>query len=246
MNQSTLDFLVPGWRAPRHVRALTTTRRGGVSSAPYESLNLADYVGDERWSVETNRRLLQRGLECPSVPGWLQQHHGADVIDRDLNTGSDLGDGSLTRRTGTICAVLTADCVPLFLTDHSGRFAAVLHIGWRGLTAGIIESGLAAVATPCSQLLAWIGPAISGSAYKVGREVRDKLLEAFPGHKSRFSPSGDRWLADLPGMVEQRLRNAGVIEVGSSGRCTFSEPEQWFSHRRHAPCGRMASIIWLE
>ena len=206
-----MDFIVPGWRAPRHVRALTTTRRGGVSSAPYGSLNLADHVGDEKSSVKTNRRLLQSNLGCPALSGWLQQQHGAIVIDRDRDTHSTFGDGSLTRRAGTICAVLTADCAPLFLTDRGGRFVAVLHVGWRGLVAGIVESGLAAVAT-----------------------------------SPKISPSGARWHADLPGMVEQRLRSAGVVEVGSSGCCTFSEPDKWFSHRRRAPCGRMASMIWIE
>ena len=246
MTGPRMDFIVPGWRAPRHVRALTTTRRGGVSSAPYGSLNLADHVGDEMSSVKTNRRLLQSNLGCPALSGWLQQQHGAIVIDRDRDTHSTFGDGSLTRRAGTICAVLTADCAPLFLTDHGGRFVAVLHVGWRGLVAGIVESGLAAVATSPKQVLAWIGPAISGSAYEVGSEVRERLLEVFPEHRTKISPSGARWHADLPGMVEQRLRSAGVVEVGSSGCCTFSEPDKWFSHRRRAPCGRMASMIWIE
>ena len=188
---------------------------------------------------------MQTSIGCPSNPNWLEQVHGSQVIRLDDGDVSRVADGSMSRSRGVVCAVLSADCVPLFLTDKSGQFVALLHVGWRGLEAGIVESGLGLIPEPMDQILAWLGPSIGPAVYEVRDDVRARLVTACRDHDSKFTETETGWLADLPGMVEQRLRRAGVESVGSSGLCTFSAPCNWFSHRRSAPCGRMASLIWL-
>jgi len=245
MIKAEIDYITPQWPAPLHVRALTTLRLGGSSQGAYQGLNLAEHVGDDCAHVTKNRYLVRSTIGCPSDPKWLEQVHGSQVIQLDDSDVSRVADGSISRSRGVVCAVLSADCVPLFLTDKSGQFVALLHVGWRGLEAGIVESGLDIIPEPKDQILAWLGPSIGPAVYEVRNDVRARLVTACRDHDSKFTKTETGWLADLPGMVEQRLRRAGVEAVGSSGLCTFSGPYNWFSHRRSAPCGRMASLIWL-
>ena len=150
------------------------------------------------------------------------------------------------RPPGSVVAVMTADCIPLFLSDTDGSFVAIVHVGWRGLCAGVIEALLGKLALPLGRILAWTGPGIGSDGYQVRADVRETLIDAFPGHESALAATGNHWIADLPTMVEQRLRHQGVIHIFHSGQCTYRQADAYFSYRRDGQCGRMASLAWLE
>ena len=156
-----------------------------------------------------------------------------------------MADGSFSRQAGIVCAVLTADCIPLFLTDKLGSFVGLLHVGWRGLAAGVIESGLTALTAKPKELLAWVGPGIGRDEFVVGVEIQQQLTRQLPAHVQAFASHGNKWRADLGHMIEQRLQWVGVAEIWRSETCTAKNPVAWFSHRRDGRCGRMASLIWL-
>jgi hypothetical protein len=212
-----------------------------VSEGPFSSLNLADHVGDDQVAVKENRAQLAQQFGLPSEPIWLRQVHGRRVVQAEPRQRGCIADGSFSRQPGIVCAVLTADCLPLFLTDKLGSLVCLLHVGWRGLVAGVIEAGLTAIAVQPQELLAWVGPGIGRDEFIVGSEVHQQLtvhVEAFVNH-------GDKWRADLGRMIEQRLQWAGVAEIRRSETCTSTNSAAWFSHRRDGRCGRMASLIWL-
>ena len=233
------------WSAPAHVNALTTLRTGGVSKGVFNSLNLAAHVGDDRISVKENRARLADQLKLPSEPIWLRQVHGRRVVQAEPRQRDCIADGSFSRQAGIVCAVLTADCIPLFLTDKLGSFVSLLHVGWRGLAAGVIESGLTALGAKPQELLAWVGPGIGRDVFVVGSEVHQQLIRRLPAHAQAFASFKDKWRADLGRMIEQRLQWAGVEEIRRSETCTATHRAAWFSHRRDGRCGRMASLIWL-
>jgi len=233
------------WSAPTHVKALTTLRNGGVSTGTFYSLNLAAHVGDDRAAVKENRTRLADQLGLPSEPIWLRQVHGRRVVQAESRQRGCIADGSFSRESGVVCAVLTADCIPLFLTDKLGSFVGLLHVGWRGLAAGVIESGLTALTAKPKELLAWVGPGIGRDEFVVGVEIQQQLTRQLPAHVQAFASHGDKWRADLGCMIEQRLQWAGVAEIQRSETCTATDPTAWFSHRRDGRCGRMASLIWL-
>jgi len=236
---------VAQWPAPGHVKALTTHRTGGVSKGAFNSLNLAAHVGDDRAAVKENRVRLAEQLGLPSEPIWLRQVHGRQMIRAESSRRDCIADGSFSRRVGIVCAVLTADCIPLFMTDKIGSFVGLLHVGWRGLAAGVIESGLTTLAAKPEELLVWVGPGIGRDVFVVGGEVHQQLTRQLSAHAQAFASHGDKWRADLGCMIEQRLQLAGVTEIWRSGICTTKNPTAWFSHRRDGRCGRMASLIWL-
>lgn len=241
-----LEFVYPDWPAPKNVRAVTTTRAGGVSRGPYESLNLGDHVGDGPEAVRRNRALLRAALKLPSEPLWLRQVHGTNVVAATAQAGVT-ADGAWTERRDVVCAVLTADCLPVFLCDRHGTKVALLHAGWRGLAAGVIEAGVRALGIPGENLLAWLGPAIGPQSYEVGDDVRNAFLGADPQAAQAFAPgAAGRWRADMHALARQRLGALGVREIHGGGRCTLREAGRFFSHRRDGTCGRMASLIWLE
>lgn len=245
MNGS-IGFLAADWPAPTHVRALTTTRAGGVSRGPYESFNLGDHVGDDPEAVWQNRARLREALVLPAEPLWLKQVHSTTVVLAARAQPGIEADGAWTDRPGVVLAVLTADCLPIFLCDRKGTKVALLHAGWRGLAGGIIESGLQALNVPGEELLVWLGPAIRPDAYRVGDDVRDALYARDPAAAAAFHPDGTgRWLADLYRLARQRLRSQGVTAVYGGGYCTLREHERFFSFRRNGATGRMASLIWL-
>jgi hypothetical protein len=233
------------WPAPPGVRAGTTTRLGGVSNAPFDSFNLADHVGDNDASVVENRRRLAELLQMPSDPVWLRQRHGADIIDAAADRGRG-ADGAYACERGVVCAVLTADCIPLLLADDAGSEIAAVHVGWRGLIRGIAAAALACFRAPPSQLVAWVGPHIGAASYEVGADVRDACLASIPGAEQAFAGAGPRWNTDLPCMLRLQLRERGLRRVFESGSCTYSDRVRFFSHRRDGITGRMASLIWLE
>lgn len=240
-----LDFVYPDWPAPVNVRAVTTTRTGGFSRRPYASLNLSDRVGDDAQAVARNRALLREALGLPAEPLWLDQVHGTTVINATAASGA-AADGAWTNEHGVVLAALTADCLPVFLCDRTGAQIALLHAGWRGLAAGIVEAGVRALGSPGAELLAWLGPAIGPLSYEVGEEVRQAFLSQDPGAAEAFRANANgRWHADLYALARRRLRALGVQAVFGGQRCTFLEEDRFFSHRRDGRCGRMASLLWL-
>ena len=238
------DWITPIWPAPCNVKALFTTRNGGVSSGPYTSLNLGDHVGDDPSTVKQNRALLRRIL--PGEPRWLKQVHGTTPVrvdDYDCAAGSD---AAFSQRADTVCAVLTADCLPVFLCDSAGSTVGIVHAGWRGLAAGVIERTISEMDGKNSQIMAWLGPAIGPGYFEVGEEVRQVFITHDKKSVLAFtSRNNGKWSADLFLLARQRLTKAGVTKVYGGGVCTFSDPARFFSYRRDGNTGRMAGLIWL-
>lgn len=237
---------VPEWRVPSGIRCWVSERSGGVSTGPFAELNLAGHVGDAPAHVAANRALLRQAAGLPSDPVWLDQRHGTNVLDLDVG-GAAPADAAVTASPGVVCAVLTADCLPVLLCDRAGRRVGVAHAGWRGLLQGVLPAAVEAFGIAPSEINAWLGPAIGAAAYEVGADVRDAYLAREPALARCFSANvRGRWQADLYGLARASLERAGVTSVTGGGFCTFTEAERFFSHRREAPCGRMATLIWLE
>lgn len=243
-----VSCLIPDWPAPAGVRAVVTTRRGGVSQPPYASLNLSVGTADRCEHVVENRRRLRAALALPEEPRWLRQVHGVGVVaaervSRDITTA----DAVWTMRPGLVCAIQTADCLPVFLCGRDGRRVALVHAGWRGLVAGVIEAAHTALGVPGERLMAWLGPAIGAQAFEVGAEVRSAFLAVDPGLSAAFrtTPHG-RWLADLYCLARHRLRRCGVERVYGGGFCTVADSQRFYSYRRDGRTGRMASLLWLS
>lgn len=244
----SLSWLEPDWPAPAGVHALSTRRTGGVSETPFESLNLGAHVGDRAEAVAENRRRLRAAARLPSEPVWLSQQHGTDVLDLDRpHELPRSADGSFTRRPGRVCAILTADCLPVLLASDCGAGVAAAHAGWRGLAAGVIESTVRALALPPSSLLAWIGPGIGRAHFEIAAEVRDELLRADPAAEGAFELNArGRYRADLPALARRRLERLGIARIYGGDECTHAAPEHYFSYRRDGRTGRQATLIWLE
>lgn len=241
----SLEVLTPQWPAPAGIRALSTLRGGGISVGPYASLNLGDHVGDDPANVVENRRRLRVSQSLPAEPQWLTQVHGADVVDLDLPQGDRRADAAITRRPGTVCAILTADCLPVVLTDVSGECVAAAHAGWRGLAGGVLEATVAAMRVPPSRVLAWLGPAIGPQRFEVGAEVREIFVRDDPSAAAGFiAGNGSRWMANLTMLARLRLTAAGVTGIFGAEECTHSLPQRYFSHRRDGRGGRQVTLIW--
>lgn len=242
---SSKPGFAPRWPAPANVRTWVTERRGGVSAGGYASLNLAGHVGDASASVAANRERLRESLDLPSEPVWLEQVHGTAVLDLDAEPVRP-ADGAVTGRLGTVCVVLTADCLPVLLCDQTGRRVGVAHAGWRGLLGGVLPAAVQALGVPAATVMAWLGPGIGPAAFEVGAEVRDAFVAADASAAAHFTANvRGRWQADLYALARSSLGRAGVETVYGGGFCTFAERDRFFSHRREAPCGRMATLIWL-
>jgi YfiH family protein len=223
-------------------------RQGGVSEGPYASLNLAAHVGDDPRAVQDNRRRLCALAELPAEPVWLNQVHGTTVFEISERSGAaGDADAAVSFTPGAVCAVMTADCLPLLLCDQAGTVVAAAHAGWRGLVSGVIEATVAAMDRPADSLMAWLGPSIGPEHFEVGPEVREQFCAAAPEAAAAFRRgAGDRWLADLSLLARQRLRVLGVRRVSGGAYCTMADSERFFSFRRDGVTGRMASLIWLE
>lgn len=245
------DWLIPAWPAPARVRAFMTTRAGGVSRPPWHSMNPAGHVGDDPAAVAENRRILRADL--PAEPIWLNQVHGTCVAE-----GADgeppCADASLAREPGRVCAVLTADCLPVLFCDRAGTVVAAAHAGWRGLAAGVLEATVAGMAVAPDTILAWLGAAIGPDAFEVGDEVREAFVSRHPLAAVAFRPAlpgtldgaPRKWLADLYVLARIRLADAGVTAVYGGGLCTHADARRFYSYRRDGRTGRMASLIWLD
>jgi YfiH family protein len=244
----SIAWLQADWPAPAGVRTISTYRTGGTSSARFASLNLGDHVGDDPAAVAENRARLLREAELPAEPCWLTQVHGVAVRDLDADLpygGHGPADGAFTRQRGRICAILTADCLPVLLTADSGEVVGAAHAGWRGLAAGIIEATVEAMKVPPERLLAWLGPGIGPRYFEVGTEVRQAFLERDAGADEAFSPNArGRFMADLGLLARRRLGALGVRRIHGGGECTYAAPDRYFSHRRDGTTGRQATFIW--
>ena len=237
------DWLVPDWPAPARVRACVTTRSGGISQPPFDSLNLGDHVSDDPRAVAENRRRLQQALNCQ--PAWLSQVHGIRVVQADPARVQE-ADASWSAAPGVACAILTADCLPVLFCDRAGTRVAAAHAGWRGLAGGMLEATLDALDCAPDEVLVWLGPAIGPQAFEVGPEVREAFLSGYPQAEAAFRPSANpgKSLADLYQLARIRLAARGVTAVYGGGLCTWNDP-RFYSYRRAARTGRFASLIWL-
>lgn len=237
-------WIVPDWPAAPGVRALITTRAGGVSAGRYASLNLGSGVGDDPGCVARNRAIV--GACLPGEPKWLKQVHGIRIIEAEQAAPGTEADGAIVRDPGVVCAVLTADCVPVLLCDKAGSAVGIAHAGWRGLAAGIVEGVVQAMGASAREVRAYLGPGIGPRAYEVGEEIRNVFVDRDPGAAAAFEPRHNgKYLADLYRLARRRLAAAGVVEVYGGGFCTAGE-ERFFSYRRDGITGRMASLVWLE
>lgn len=248
-------YLVPQWPCPSNVRAYTTLRSGvGYSRPPYAFFNLADHVGDDPEAVLQNRQRLRSLLQLPSEPYWLQQVHGTAVTQAQRATTPPVAaDASYSGSKGVVCAVLTADCLPVLFCDVAGRWVAAAHAGWRGLLNGVLEQTVFAAKAPVDQLLVWLGPAIGPQAFEVGEEVRQAFVQQCGEARCAFQSASQcgysdrpgKWYADLYQLARQRLAKLGVQQVYGGDHCTYHESDRFFSYRRDGISGRMASLIWL-
>ena len=238
-------WIVPGWPAPANVKALSTTRAGGLGVAPFDSLNLGTHVGDDPATVAANRARLRALL--PAEPCWLNQVHGTAVVDLATYGGVPDADAAVSRQPGAVCVVMTADCLPVLLCDRAGTVVGAAHAGWRGLQGGVIEATVRAMDVPAGELMAWLGPAIGPEAFEVGDEVRAAFVADDSAAAAAFRPAGPagKWLADLYLLARQRLAALGVAGVYGGDACTFTEAARFFSYRRDGRTGRMASLVWL-
>jgi len=244
---SSVQLLQPDWPAPAAIKACSTLRAGGVSTGVWAGLNLASHTQDDPAAVERNRELLRRQLQLPAEPGWLEQVHGTAVVALPAAgpAAVPIADASFSLEPNTVCAVLTADCLPVLFCDRAGRWIAAAHAGWRGLCAGVLEATVATAPSHPAELFAWLGPAIGPLAFEVGPDVRAAFLEKDPGAAEAFvAGDGDRWLADLYQLARRRLQALGVTAIYGGNYCTFSDPERFYSYRRDGQTGRQASLIW--
>jgi len=240
-----LQFIQPNWPAPENVRAASTLRFGGVSPEPYDDFNLATHVGDDPKAVLENRRLLQGALRLPSDPRWLDQVH-SDVVVEAGSASPPRADACVARSANQVCAILTADCLPVLFCSRDGDRIAAAHAGWRGLAAGILDNTVGSLGLPGSELIAWMGPAISQAAFEVGDEVRIAFLARDASAARAFLPNErGRWQCDLYELARRNLAQLGVHEVHGGGYCTHADEDRFFSYRRDGQCGRMATLVWM-
>ena len=245
-----VDWIVPDWPAPANVCGLTTTRTGGVSAGPYATMNLGRGSADAAAARAENQRRFEVFL--PGKPVWLDQVHGATVATLTRKTSTaprPVADAAVTRERDVVCAILTADCLPVLFADRAGTAVGVAHAGWRGLVAGVLEATIRALYdldVPPDRLLAWLGPAIGPASFEVGDDVRDAFCASDPGAATWFTPHPpSKWHADLYGLARQRLLSNGVTLISGGGFCTFAESARFFSFRRERESGRMAAAAWL-
>jgi len=249
MTVSLLEtFILPNWPVPTNVKALQTTRFGGVSDAPFSTLNFGAHVNDDPIHVVQNRQRLSTIV--PTEPVWLNQVHGVRVINAALSQCVEDADASFTTRQSVVCAVMTADCLPILLCNDAGTVVAAVHAGWRSLCSGVIEATVNAMQTEHAHLMAWLGPAIGPAAFEVGHEVREQFISQLDEAELAFKPYGEKWLGNLYQLAIQRLNKLGVTNIYGGGVdqdfCTFNDEARFFSFRRDQVTGRMASLIWLQ
>ncbi|HJV82627.1 peptidoglycan editing factor PgeF [Noviherbaspirillum sp.] len=249
-----MDFITPDWiNVPDNVGAISTTRTGGFSLAPYDDgtggggLNLGTHVGDDPDAVAKNRVLLRTLL--PTEPAWLSQVHGTVVLDAADAADAPNADASIATRAGIVCVIQTADCLPVLFCDVQGRVVGAAHAGWRGLASGVLENTVSRMRDAgAGDILAWMGPAIGPRSFEVGQDVFDAFVERDASMASAFRalPDQRKYLADIYSLARTRLASAGVGQVYGGGLCTVTDARRFYSYRRDKVTGRMASLIWLK
>ncbi|WP_444912085.1 peptidoglycan editing factor PgeF [Microbulbifer sp. PAAF003] len=248
-------YLIPDWPAPAGVRAATTLRTGGQSCGHFSSFNLAAHVGDKESAVTANRQQLRGELELPSEPQWLEQIHSDKVVEASDDALVRTADACFSMKRGVVCAVLTADCLPVLLCDKSGTRVAAAHAGWRGLAGGILRNTVRAMKCDPEELMVWLGPAIGPEAFETGIDVLEAFFENAISSRhtekiaSCFRPHTKKplhFLTDIYALARAELAELGIREVYGGGLCTMSEPEKFFSYRRESETGRMATLIWRD
>lgn len=243
----TVGWLQANWPAPDFIKAGTTLRQGGVSRGAYTSFNLASHVGDDLSVVEENRAILIRNVDIPKSPQWLEQVHSTKAVLLPNKNETPKADASYTTEKNIVCAVMTADCLPVLITDKQGSCIAAIHAGWRGLCDGIIEETIKKLPVDAETLLVWLGPAIGANVYEVGKEVYDAFTRVDTDAKQAFTATSEgHWLFDIYQLAKLRLNKIGVRDIYGGEHCTLSEEESFFSYRRDNVTGRMASMIWID
>lgn len=241
-----LEFISPDWPAPKHIRCVSTTRIGGFSENGYQSFNLGEHVKDSQQHVVKNRELLSHSLQLPNGPIWLNQVHGTEVLELNSNSRKSItADAAYTNEAGVVCAVLTADCLPVVFCDKGGEHIAVAHAGWRGLVNGIIENTLQSFPMDNENIICWLGPAIGSNKFEVGQEVYDEFLSKDDKNKNAFIAQGNgKHLANIYQLAKNVLYKHSVQEVYGGGYCTYSEKDRFYSYRRDGETGRMSTLVW--
>lgn len=245
---TSLELICPDWPLANKINVCTTTRHGGVSTGPYSELNLAHHVGDQLSSVQANRALLQQGLNLPTAPTWLNQTHGTHIVDAyDLSCQSAEADAVYTNSVEHVCAVMTADCLPIVVCDENASWVAVIHAGWRGLIYGVIENAVTTLAKYCRPSYVWLGPAIGPTAFEVGNDVYRIYTQKNPHLARCFAAScNGRWCLDIYAAARIVLEDCEVNRIYGGDYCTFSDAKRFFSYRRDGATGRMATLAWLK
>jgi YfiH family protein len=250
--RSTPSVIAPavGW-FPKNVHAFSTTRIGGVSRRPYEGkngdggLNLGDHVGDDPNSVARNRAILEACL--PSPINFLSQVHGVSVVEAACSEVNPCADASFTATRNTVCAVLTADCLPVLLCNASGTVVAAAHAGWRGLASGVLQETVRSMReTACDEIFAWMGPAIGQTQFEVGVDVLEAFSQLNASHCFIPTKINKKYLANIYSLARLAMAEVGVTRVDGGEHCTFSDRDKFYSYRRDGVTGRMASVIWLD
>lgn len=241
-----LNVIRPNWPAPNHIQAFSTTRQHGFSTACYESLNLASHVGDDENHVIQNRKKLANSLNLSAEPLWLNQVHSNEIIAAAEYKTNISADGCYTTTSQQICTIMTADCLPILLTNTAGTFVMALHAGWRGLANGIIEQGIARAEKFGKEILVWLGPAISQPYYEVGPEVKSIFTQQHLDAQHAFKKSNDdRWLLDIYFIATQKFTRLGINNIYHSQFCTYENDKLFFSYRREGKTGRMTTGIYI-
>ena len=242
-------FLDADWPMPESVGCVVSTRKGGQSTGSYDSLNLADHVGDQGDAVLANRKLVAAQYADIAQWQWLEQTHSADVHAVETARLPITGDGLVTKTRGLACCILTADCLPILLCNEEGSEVAAVHGGWRGLAGGIIGNTLDKMRSSPGSLMAWLGPAIASCHFEVGAEVREQFLAGNPSAAidAQFGPADQgKYMVDLYGIARTQLQQLGVDRIHGGGLCTYCDSEHFYSYRRDGQCGRMLSAIFLR
>ncbi len=243
-----LEYIKPDWAAPENITCVTTTRVGGYSNNEYSSLNLGGHVKDAISNVEQNRNLILKDLNLPSEPVWLEQVHSSRVLElNDRTPKNTVADAAYTQQKGIVCAVLTADCLPVVFCDLKGQYVAVAHGGWRGLVAGVLENTLQALPIANEEMMCWLGPAIGPNKFEVGKEVVEAFLKKDVMNESAFQiQENGKYLADIYQLAKKILAKERVAQVYGGQHCTYTESDKFYSYRRDGETGRMATLIWRE
>ncbi len=245
MNKA-IGWIDADWPAPATVKAGCTTRLGGVSLPPYDTLNLGDHVGDDPTLVAQNRQKVIEACSFTQAPAWLSQVHGINVVDAATAECGVTADASYSGESGVACVVMTADCLPVLFCDQQASVVAAAHAGWRGLADGVLEATVTSMNADVGQVMAWLGPAIGPQAFEVGDEVRDLFVSYQSSAVAAFKPSpAGRWLADIYQLARLRLAAMGVTAIYGGSLCTYSDAERFYSYRRDGVTGRMASFVWM-